>query len=53
LSKSWARTRKFLYLTKPESFAQEVLNTLAPMPPAKGLTVKSLNALGATRGGPP
>jgi tetratricopeptide (TPR) repeat protein len=39
---------EILVFDEPESFAQEVLNTLAPMPPAKGLTVKSLNALGAT-----
>ncbi len=33
---------------EPESFAQELLNTLHPAPSARGLTFKSLNALTAT-----
>jgi len=36
---------QILVFDEPESFAQEVLNKLAPMPPAKALTLKSLNAL--------
>lgn len=36
---------EILVFDEPESFAQEVLNTLAPKPPARGLTLKGLNAL--------
>ncbi len=34
---------------EPEAFAQEVLNALAPMPPAKALTLEELNALTPAR----
>jgi tetratricopeptide (TPR) repeat protein len=37
-----------LVFDEPESFAQEVLNTLAPPPPAKALTFKSLDALASS-----
>ena len=40
--------REILVFDEPESFAQEVLNTLAPAPPAKGLTIKSLHALSSS-----
>jgi tetratricopeptide (TPR) repeat protein len=36
-----------LVFDEPEAFAQELLNTLHPAPPARGLTFKSLNALTA------
>ncbi|HXR09032.1 MAG TPA: sulfotransferase [Candidatus Acidoferrum sp.] len=38
---------QILVFDEPEAFAQEVLNTLAPMPPAKALTLKSLHGLTA------
>jgi hypothetical protein len=33
---------------EPDAFAQELLNALQPPPPARGLTLKSLNALSPT-----
>jgi tetratricopeptide (TPR) repeat protein len=39
---------EILVFDEPESFAQEVLNTLAPMPPARSLTLPSLNALSSS-----
>jgi Flp pilus assembly protein TadD len=36
-----------LVFDEPEAFAQELLNTLHPAPPARGLTFKSLNTLAA------
>ena len=39
---------EILVFDEPEAFAQEALNKLAPMPPARGLTLPSLNALGAS-----
>ena len=42
---------EILVFDEPEAFAQEALNKLAPMPPARGLTVQSLNALTCLRAG--
>ena len=36
---------EIIVFDEPESFAAEVLNTVAPMPPAKPLTLKALNTL--------
>jgi tetratricopeptide (TPR) repeat protein len=36
-----------LVFDEPDAFAQELLNALYPPPPARGLTLKSLNALAA------
>jgi tetratricopeptide (TPR) repeat protein len=39
---------EILVFDQPEAFVQELLNTLHPPPPARGLTLKSLNALPAS-----
>ncbi|MGD0814699.1 MAG: sulfotransferase [Verrucomicrobiota bacterium] len=39
---------QILAFDEPEGFVQEVVSTLHPAPPARGLTFKSLNALTAT-----
>ena len=40
--------REILVFDEPEAFAQELLTALYPPPPARGLTLKSLNALAAS-----